>query len=185
MGRHLSKCRRWNRRRHSTFTSEKKSGRLFHDLTSMVILRFSSMSSHRRKVQTTIRPTSSLTITSSQFGCMRSEFVGSRVRQVKWLQNEQVEIDRLCSCCIWVCCDTPHFGFRKKAPRLVSSTCSLFCTTSTMCSPRRVKTTALTHNEEYCPVAIYNVSQFMSPTSSTTSTTQRLLQRSSSVNPAT
>ena len=25
-----------------------------------------------------------------------------------------------------------------------------------MSSPPRVKTTALTHNEEYCPVAIYN-----------------------------
>ena len=36
------------------------------------------------------------------------------------------------------------------------STCSLSCTTSTMSSPPRVKTTALTHNEEYCPVAIYN-----------------------------
>ena len=36
------------------------------------------------------------------------------------------------------------------------STCSLFCTTSTMSSPPRVKTTALTHNEEYCTVAMYN-----------------------------
>ena len=36
------------------------------------------------------------------------------------------------------------------------STCSLSCTTSTMSSPPRLKTTAPTHNEEYCPVAIYN-----------------------------
>ena len=37
------------------------------------------------------------------------------------------------------------------------STCSLSCTsTSPMSSPPRVKTTALTHNEEYCPVAICN-----------------------------
>ena len=36
------------------------------------------------------------------------------------------------------------------------SSCSLSCTTSPMSSPPRVKTTALTHNEEYCPVAIYN-----------------------------
>ena len=40
---------------------------------------------------------------------------------------------------------------------LTLSTCSLTCTsTSTMSSPPRVKTTALTHNEEYCTVAIYN-----------------------------
>ena len=36
------------------------------------------------------------------------------------------------------------------------STCSLSCTTSTMSSPPRIKTTAPRHNEEYCPVAIYN-----------------------------
>ena len=37
------------------------------------------------------------------------------------------------------------------------STCSLSRTpSSTMPSPPRVKTTALTHNEEYCTVAIYN-----------------------------
>ena len=36
------------------------------------------------------------------------------------------------------------------------STCFLSCTTSTMSSSPRVKTTALTHNEEYCTVAIYN-----------------------------
>ena len=37
------------------------------------------------------------------------------------------------------------------------STCSLSCTsTSTMLSPPRVETTALTHNEEYCPVMIHN-----------------------------
>ena len=36
------------------------------------------------------------------------------------------------------------------------STCSLSCPTSTMSSPATVKTTALTHKEEYCFVAIYN-----------------------------
>ena len=39
---------------------------------------------------------------------------------------------------------------------LSQSTCSLSGTPSSMSSPPRVKTTALTHNEEYCPVAIFN-----------------------------
>ena len=39
---------------------------------------------------------------------------------------------------------------------LSQSTCSLSGTPSSMSSPPRVQTTALTHNEEYCPVAIYN-----------------------------
>ena len=36
------------------------------------------------------------------------------------------------------------------------STCSLSGTPSSMSSPPRVKTTALTYKEEYCPVAMYN-----------------------------
>ena len=40
---------------------------------------------------------------------------------------------------------------------LSQSTCSLSGTPSSMSSPPRVKTTALTHNEEYCSVAIYNL----------------------------
>ena len=83
------------RRRHNTFTSGKKSGRFFIEMTSMVILRFSSMSSHRRKVQTTFRPTSSHTTTSSQYGgVMNMELI----HELVW---QQVEIDRLCRC-IWV-----------------------------------------------------------------------------------
>ena len=47
----------------------------------------------------------------------------------------------------------------------LTSTCSLFTVLLVLCpahqfpqcpSPPRVKTTALTHNEEYCPVAIFN-----------------------------
>ena len=39
---------------------------------------------------------------------------------------------------------------------LSQSACSLSGTQSSMSSPPRVKTIALTHKEEYCPVAIYN-----------------------------
>ena len=39
---------------------------------------------------------------------------------------------------------------------LSQPTCSLSGTPASMSSPPRVKTTALTHNEEYCPVAIYS-----------------------------
>ena len=39
---------------------------------------------------------------------------------------------------------------------LPHSTCSLPGTPSSMSTPPRVKTTALTQNEEYCPIAIYN-----------------------------
>ena len=40
---------------------------------------------------------------------------------------------------------------------LSPSTCPLSCSSTSMSSePPRIKTTALTHNEEYCPVAIHN-----------------------------
>ena len=55
------------------------------------------------------------------------------------------------SSCLSPSCFSPTSTFC-----LSQSTCSLSGTPSSMSSPPRVKTTALTHNEEYCPVAIYN-----------------------------
>ena len=49
---------------YSMFTSGKNSGRLFHEMTSIVLLRFSSMSSHRRKftpAQTIRTPSNAVT----------------------------------------------------------------------------------------------------------------------------
>ena len=55
------------------------------------------------------------------------------------------------SSCLSVSCFSPISTFS-----LSLSTCSLSGTPSSMSSPPRVKTTALTHDEKYCPVAIYN-----------------------------
>ena len=57
------------------------------------------------------------------------------------------------------------------------STCSLSCTsTSTILNPPRIAPCAHPFNEEYCTMAMQTLSQVMSPTSLTTSTTQRFLQ---------
>ena len=48
---------------------------------------------------------------------------------------------------------------RASTSSLSLSTCSLSCSSTSMTSePSRIKTIALTHNEEYCTVAIYNLS---------------------------
>ena len=55
------------------------------------------------------------------------------------------------SSCLSLSCFSPTSTFP-----LSLSTCSLSGTPSSMSSPPRVKTTALTHNEEYCSMAIYH-----------------------------
>ena len=60
---------------------------------------------------------------------------------------------------------------------LPHSTCTLTSTSSPMSTASREFTTAPSHNKEYCAMAIYHPPQVMSPTSLTTSTTQRLLRR--------
>ena len=57
-------------------------------------------------------------------------------------------------CCLFLFCLLPLSLSRLY---LFSPACSLSCSSTSMTSePPRVETTALTHNEEYCPVAIYN-----------------------------
>ena len=55
------------------------------------------------------------------------------------------------SSCLSLSCFSPASTFS-----LSQSTCSLSGTPSSMSSPPRVKTTALTQNEEYCSMAIYS-----------------------------
>ena len=55
------------------------------------------------------------------------------------------------SSCLSLSCFSPTSTFSPS-----QSTCSLSRTPSSMSSPPRVKTTALTHNEKYCPMAIYH-----------------------------
>ena len=55
------------------------------------------------------------------------------------------------SSCLSLSCFSPTSTFS-----LSQSTCSLSGTPSSMSSPPRVKTTGLTHNEEYCSMAIYH-----------------------------
>ena len=55
------------------------------------------------------------------------------------------------SSCLSLSCFSPSSTFS-----ISQSTSSLSGTPSSMSSPPRVKTTALTHNEEYCPMAMYN-----------------------------
>ena len=67
------------------------------------------------------------------------------------------DVKCLSVCCLFVslsCCSFLLL-FPTSTLSLSKSTCSLSGTPSSMSSPPRVKTTALTHNEEYCPVAIY------------------------------
>ena len=61
--------------------------------------------------------------------------------------------ERVCvvSSCLGLSCFSPSSTFS-----LSQSTCSLSSTPSSMSSLPRVKTTAFTQNEEYCPMAIYN-----------------------------
>ena len=55
------------------------------------------------------------------------------------------------SSCLSLSCFSPTSTFS-----LSRSPCSLSGTPSSVSSPPRVKTTALTHNEEYCPVTIFS-----------------------------
>ena len=69
---------------------------------------------------------------------------------------------------------------------LPHSTCSLPDIPSSMSTPPRVKTTALTQNEQYCFPWRYTIfSQVLSPSYSTTPTNQKLMQWSSRMNLAT
>ena len=68
---------------------------------------------------------------------------------------------------------------------LLYPTCTLTSTFSRMSTASRELTTAPSHNEECCTMAIYHLPQVMSPTSLTISTTQRLLKWSSRRNLAT
>ena len=86
----------------------------------------------------------------------------------------------LVSSCLSLSCFSPS-----STSSLPHSACSLPGTPSLMSSPPWVQTTALTQNESIAPWRYTILSQVMSPSSSTTSTTQRLLQRSSRMNPAT
>ena len=59
---------------------------------------------------------------------------------------------------------------------LPTSTCTLTCTPPSMWTAPRERPAAPSPHEEYCNLAIFTLSQVMSPTSSTTSTAQRLLK---------
>ena len=117
-----------------------------------------------------------------------------------WLKTSQGS--KVCQCafhsilmssmmlCVWRSLVVPCFSLSCFSPSSTSSlphsTCSLPGTPSSMSSPPRINTTALTHNEEHCHHGdIQSSHRLRAQAPSTTSTTQRLLQRSSRTNPAT
>ena len=89
------------------------------------------------------------------FDLVHTSHCGSRCRSVCLTKFTHAHVITCLSVrCLFLFCLLPQ----PLAPLSLSlSTCSLSCSSTSMSSePPRVKTTALTHNEEYCPVAIHH-----------------------------
>ena len=120
------------------------------------------------------------------FDLVRTSHCGSRCRSVCLTKITHAHVIT----CLTVCC---FLALSSSSPSRASTfslncqTCSLSCSSTSMWSkPSRNKTTALTHNEGVLPRGdTQPFSHVMSPNSSTTSTSQRLKQRSSRMNPST